>query len=74
MVDTNINSTQNTIPVLMTVPEVASTGLINEYFLRSLIKQGFVPCIRSGRKFLINYGMLCDMLCDPNWAGYRTVS
>ena len=68
------NNKINSIPVLMTVPEVAATGLMSEYFLRSLIKQGVVPCVQSGRKYLINYEMFCAMLNDPNWAGYRRVS
>ncbi len=68
------NSKINSIPVLMTVPEVAATGLMSEYFLRSLIKQGFVPCVQSGLKYLINYDMFCAMLNDPNWPGYRRVS
>ncbi len=35
----------NRIPHMMTVRQVAKTGLISEYALRQLVKQGKVPCI-----------------------------
>lgn len=42
------------IPKMMTVRQVAKTGLISEYALRQLVKQGKVPCIALEQKVLIN--------------------
>lgn len=35
----------NQLPRMMTVRQVAKTGMISEYALRQLVKQGKVPCI-----------------------------
>ncbi len=53
-------------PTLMTIREVAQTGLISEYTLRNLVRQGNVPMIKVGVKVLINYEMFCAQLNDPN--------
>lgn len=45
----------NRIPHMMTVRQVAKTGLISEYALRQLVKQGKVPCIALEHKVLINF-------------------
>lgn len=42
------------IPKMMTVRQLAKTGLISEYALRQLVKQGKVPCIALEHKVLIN--------------------
>ena len=53
---------ENNIPKLMTIKEVAATGILSEYCIRTLIKQGKLPVIFSGRKALINYTVLCNHL------------
>ncbi len=65
----NISTTA--IPTLMTVTEVAATGLISAYLLRGLIKQGKVPCVKVGRTYLINFELFCKKLNDPDWVGYK---
>lgn len=50
------------VPTLMTIPEVASPGLLTEYALRKLYKEGRLPAFQVGKKVLINYDMLLDQL------------
>jgi len=49
-------------PKMMTVREVARTGILPEHALRQLLKAGKLPAIYVGRKALINYDRLCDDL------------
>lgn len=49
-------------PRMMTVREIARTGLMSEHALRLLLKAGKLPAIFIGRKALINYDRLCDQL------------
>ena len=50
------------IPQMMTVRQVAKTGLISEYALRQLVKQGKVPCIALEHKVLINFDAFIEQL------------
>lgn len=50
------------IPKMMTVRQVAKTGLISEYALRQLVKQGKVPCIALEHKVLINFDAFVEQL------------
>ena len=50
------------LPRMMTVRQVAKTGLISEYALRQLIKQGKVPCIALEHKVLINFDAFVEQL------------
>lgn len=52
----------NDIPKMMTVRQIAATGLLPENALRVLLKEGKLPAIYSGRKALINYDTLCKQL------------
>jgi hypothetical protein len=49
-------------PKMMTIRQVAATGVLSEYTLRLLAKQGRLPCIYSGRRCLINYNALLAQL------------
>ena len=57
------NNTYN-IPKMMTVRQVAATGLINESALRRMLRAGQLPAIYSGKKALINFDTLCNMLAN----------
>lgn len=46
----------------MTIREVAKTGLVSEYYLRNMEKQGCLPGIKSGNKKLVNYDLLIEFL------------
>lgn len=54
--------TTNTRPQMLTIRETARTGILPEVALRTLVKQGKIPGIYVGRKFLVNYDRLCDWL------------
>lgn len=49
-------------PRMMTIREVARTGVLPEHALRQLVKQGKVPHIMCGNRAFINYDRLLDML------------
>ncbi|MDR1703523.1 MAG: hypothetical protein LBS19_02400 [Clostridiales bacterium] len=49
-------------PKMMTVREVARTGLLSEHALRLMLKAGKLPAIYVGNKALINYDLLCQRL------------
>lgn len=49
-------------PTMMTVREIASTGLLSEHALRLMLKAGKLPAIYIGKKALINYDKLCAEL------------
>lgn len=50
------------LPRMMTVRQVAKTGMISEYALRQLVKQGKVPCIALEHKVLINFDAFVEQL------------
>ena len=50
------------LPKLMSIREVARTGVIPEHALRKLIKLGKIPCIYSGRKALICFDRMCELI------------
>lgn len=52
----------NQLPRMMTVRQVAKTGMISEYALRQLIKQGKIPCIALEHKVLINFDAFVEQL------------
>ena len=58
----NANITEQTKPKMLTIRETAKTGILPEYALRTLVKQGKIPGIQVGTKFLVNYDRLCDWL------------
>lgn len=50
------------IPKMMTIRQVAKTGILSEYALRMLCKQGKVPCITVNNKVLINFDAFVEQL------------
>lgn len=49
-------------PQMMTIREIANTGLLSEHALRLMLKEGKLPAIYIGKKALINYDRLCEEL------------
>ena len=49
-------------PNMMTVRQIAKTGILSEYALRAMLKEGKLPAIYVGNKALINYDMLCEQI------------
>ena len=56
------NETKNQHPRMMTIREVASTGLLPEHALRTMVKTGQAPYILVGSRALINYDKLIAQL------------
>jgi hypothetical protein len=54
----------DTKPNMMTVRQIAKTGLMTEHALRLLLKQNKLPAIFIGTKALINYGKLLEQLAS----------
>ena len=49
-------------PRMMTIREIASTGLLSEHALRLMLKERKLPAIYIGKKALINYNRLYEEL------------
>ena len=54
--------TNSSLPQMRTIREVAATGILSEYALRLMEKQGRLPCIHVGKKCLINLDALIMQL------------
>ena len=56
-------SNTTNIPRMMTISQIAKTGLMPENALRVMLKDGLIKAVYSGRKAFINYDNLCAYLC-----------
>lgn len=56
----NIKTTD--IPKMMTIREVAKTGILSEYAIRKMVREGKCLHIMVGTKALINFDKLVEML------------
>lgn len=50
------------LPRMRTIREIAKTGILSEYALRLMEKQGRLPCVHVGRKCLVNLDKLIEQL------------
>ena len=64
-------NTRINAPRMMTIREVASTGVLSEHALRQLLKEERLPAIYVGNKALINYDKLCE---DLNGLASRVIN
>lgn len=53
------NKIEKQAPQMLTIREVARTGLLPEHALRLMAKAGKLPALKVGNKVLINYDKLC---------------
>lgn len=53
-------------PRMMTIREIAETGVLPEHALRVLVKDGKLPAIKCGTTYRINFDTLLDMLADTD--------
>lgn len=53
-------------PRMMTIRQIAETGLLPEHALRLMLKSGKLPVVFVGNKALINYDLLCEKLNNPS--------
>lgn len=49
-------------PKMLTIKEIAKTGLLPEHALRQMSKQRKLPAIYIGNKCLVNYDLLVKQL------------
>ena len=59
-----MQETQKTTPKMMPIREIAKTGVLPEHALRLMVKNNQAPYIMVGKKALINYDKLIDLLQD----------
>ena len=57
-----LNAPLPRIPSMMTIRQVASTGILPETALRTMVKDGTIPAVFAGCKAFINFDQLCIML------------
>ena len=57
-----MTNTTNNIPRMMTISQIAKTGLLPENAIRVMLKSGVIPAVYSGKKAFINYDNLCSYL------------
>ncbi len=50
------------MPTMMTVRQVAKTGLLPENTLRVMLKRGELPAVFSGTTAYVNFDILCNQL------------
>jgi len=51
---------EKTMPKMMTVRQIAKTGLLPENTIRVMLRNGQIQAVYSGKKALINFDNLCD--------------
>ena len=52
------------IPRMMTVRQVAATGILPESAIRKMLKENKIPAVYSGKKAFINFDLLCQQLSN----------
>ena len=52
----------NNIPKMLTIRQIAKTGLLPEHALRQMSRQRKLPAIYCGTKCLVNYDLLVKQL------------
>ncbi len=50
------------LPKMMTIRQIASTGILPEHALRVMAKNNKLPAVKVGNKLLINYDKLVEYL------------
>ena len=58
----DMENTNLKIPRMMTISQVAQTGLLPENALRVMVRCGEIPAVYSGSKAFINFDNLCARL------------
>ena len=50
------------IPRMMTIRQIAQTGVLPENALRVMVRNGNIPAVYSGNKAFVNFDNLCKYL------------
>lgn len=54
------------LPRMMTVRQVAATGILPESAIRRMLRENKLPAVFSGKKAFINFDLLCQQLSNYN--------
>lgn len=65
--------TQENKVTMMTVRELARTGILTEHAIRLMVKQNKLPVLYIGKKALINYEKTVEMLQSLTFKQYGGV-
>lgn len=57
------------IPKMLTIRQVAATGILPEYAIRQLVKEGKLAGVYVGNKYLVNFTALLEQLSQPDKGG-----
>lgn len=49
-------------PLMLTIKETANKSGLSEYTIRTWVKQGIIPYLLIGRKYLISWDNFCEFL------------
>lgn len=56
---------ENPSTVFLPLRQVAERGPFSHWHLRQLLKKNALPGVYTGRIFLVNYNMFCELLNTP---------
>ena len=59
----NKNNTSR-LPQMMTVRQVAATGILPESAIRNMLREKKLPAVYSGKKAFINFDLMCQQLSN----------
>ena len=48
--------------IFMTINQAAEASGMSAFYIRKGVKSGFIPCVKCGGKYLINYPMFIEKL------------
>ena len=52
------------LPRMMSVRQVAATGILPESAIRNLLRENKLPAVYSGKKAYINFDLMCQQLSN----------
>jgi hypothetical protein len=65
---TNKNNSSN-LPRMMSVRQVAATGILPESAIRNMLRENKLPAVYSGKKAYINFDLMCQQLSNLGYVG-----
>ena len=63
-----INNEEIKVPRFLTIRQTAATGILPEHVLRKMEKKGLLPGFKTGKKFVINYDKLVEVVNDGGFS------
>ena len=57
------------LPRMMSVRQVAATGILPESAIRNLLRENKLPAVYSGKKAYINFDLMCQQLSNLGYVG-----